>query len=346
MTSQQSHRKDEHVSLAEKFHQPTDTSDFSQVRILHQSLPELALSDIDSTVIFQNRRLNYPILIEAMTGGSKQTGQLNAQLAQLAEATQLPMAVGSQSVALKEPALVPTFSVVRKRNPNGMVIANIGAGHSVDDAQKVVNMISADALQVHVNVAQEIIMPEGDREFYWLDQLAAIVAKLDVPVIVKEVGFGMTAKTVQKLMSIGVKYVDLSGRGGTSFAKIENFRRPEKEMTYMADWGLTTPESLLEMRKLSSRPVIIASGGIKTPLDAIKALALGADIAGMAGEILHHLITTDYAATEAWLIHWLRDFKQLMLLTGSETVKDLRKQSMVFSPELESFARQRFISLE
>ncbi len=175
------------------------------------------------------------------------------------------MAVGSQSVALKEPALVPTFSVVRKRNPNGMVIANIGAGHSVDDAQKVVNMISeVDALQVHVNVAQEIIMPEGDREFYWLDQLAAIVAKLDVPVIVKEVGFKMTAKTVQKLMSIGVKYVDLSGRGGMSFAKIENFRRPEKEMTYMADWGLTTPESLLEMRKLSSRPVI-ASGGIKTP---------------------------------------------------------------------------------
>lgn len=346
MTSQQSHRKDEHVSLAEKFHQLADNSTFSQVRILHQSLPELALSDVNATVVFQNRRINYPILIEAMTGGSKQTGQLNAQLAQLAEATQLPMAVGSQSVALKEPALEPTFSVVREYNPSGMVIANIGAGHSVEDAQKVVDMISADALQVHVNAAQEMIMPEGDREFYWLDQLAAIVAKLDVPVIIKEVGFGMTAKTVQKLMSIGVKYVDLSGRGGTSFAQIENFRRPEKEMTYLEDWGLTTPESLLEMRKLSTRPVIIASGGIKTPLDAIKALALGADIAGMAGEILHHLITTDYVATEAWLIHWLQDFKQLMLLTGSENVKDLRKQSMVFSPELESFARQRFISLE
>lgn len=346
MASQQSHRKDEHVSLAEKFHRSADSSTFNQVRILHQSLPELALSDVDSTVTFQNHRITYPILIEAMTGGSTQTGQLNAQLAQLAEATQLPMAVGSQSVALKEPELAATFSVVRKYNPSGMVIANIGAGHSVEDAQKVVDMISADALQVHVNAAQETIMPEGDREFYWLDQLAAIVAKLDVPVIIKEVGFGMTAKTVQKLMSIGVQYVDLSGRGGTSFAKIENFRRPEKEMTYMADWGLTTPESLLEMRKLSSRPVIIASGGIKTPLDAIKALALGADIAGMAGEVLHHLITTNYAATENWLIHWLRDFKQLMLLTGSATVKDLRKQSMVFSPELESFARQRFISLE
>lgn len=345
MTSQQSHRKDEHVSLAEKFHQSANSS-FDQVRILHQSLPELALSDVDSTTPFAGKQIAYPVMIEAMTGGSERTGQLNAQLAQLAAITHLPMAVGSQSVALKEPDLAETFSIVRHYNPTGMMIANIGAGHSVDDARKVVEMISADALQVHINAAQEIIMPEGDREFYWLDQLAAIVAKLDIPVIVKEVGFGMTAKTVQKIMSIGVKYVDLSGRGGTSFAKIENFRRPQKEMAYLDDWGLTTTESLLEMRKLSARPVIIASGGIKTPLDAIKALALGADVAGMAGEVLHHLITDDYSVTEDWLIHWLQDFKCLMLLTGSKTVKDLRKQSMVFSPELESFARQRFISLE
>ncbi|GAW99658.1 type 2 isopentenyl-diphosphate Delta-isomerase [Secundilactobacillus mixtipabuli] len=345
MTSQQSHRKDEHVSLAEKFHQSANSS-FDQVRILHQSLPELALSDVDSMTPFAGKQIAYPVMIEAMTGGSERTGQLNAQLAQLAAITHLPMAVGSQSVALKEPDLAETFSIVRHYNPTGMMIANIGAGHSVDDARKVVEMISADALQVHINAAQEIIMPEGDREFYWLDQLAAIVAKLDIPVIVKEVGFGMTAKTVQKLMSIGVKYVDLSGRGGTSFAKIENFRRPQKEMAYLDDWGLTTTESLLEMRKLSARPVIIASGGIKTPLDAIKALALGADVAGMAGEVLHHLITDDYSVTEDWLIHWLQDFKCLMLLTGSKTVKDLRKQSMVFSPELESFARQRFISLE
>ncbi|MCH5461449.1 type 2 isopentenyl-diphosphate Delta-isomerase [Lactobacillus sp. LC28-10] len=346
MTSQQSHRKDEHVSLAEKFHRPAEFSSFDQVRILHQSLPELALSDIDTTTLFEQRRIDYPILIEAMTGGSERTGKLNAQLAQLAATAHLPMAVGSQSVALKEPALSSTFTVVRNYNHDGMVIANLGAGHSVDDARAVVEMVSADALQVHINVAQELIMPEGDREFYWLDQLAAIVAKLNVPVIVKEVGFGMTAKTVQKLMAIGVTAVDLSGRGGTSFAQIENFRRPEKEMTYLNDWGLTTTESLLEMRKLSTRPLIIASGGIKTPLDAIKALALGADIAGMAGEVLHHLIATDYNATEQWLIHWLQDFKRLMLLTGSKTVRDLRKQSMVFSPELESFARQRFISLE
>lgn len=346
MTSQQSHRKDEHVSLAEKFHQSSETSSFNQVRILHQSLPELGLSDVDPTTNFAGRKIAYPILIEAMTGGSERTGRLNAQIAQLAAAAHLPMAVGSQSVALKEPELADTFSVVRHHNPDGMVIANIGAGHSVADAQTVVDMISADALQVHINAAQEVIMPEGDREFYWLDQLAAIVAKLDLPVIVKEVGFGMTAKTVQKLMAIGVEYVDLSGRGGTSFAQIENFRRPEKEMAYLDDWGLTTTESLLEMRKLSTRPVIIASGGIQTPLDAIKALALGADVAGMAGEVLHHLITTDYPSTEDWLLHWLQDFKALMLLTGSKTVKDLRKQSMVFSPELESFARQRFISLE
>ena len=148
------------------------------------------------------------------------------------------MAVGSQSVALKQPELAPTFSVVRQYNPDGLVIANMGAGHSVADAQAVVEMVAADALQIHINAAQEIIMPEGDREFYWLDQLAAVVAKLDLPVIVKEVGFGMTAKTVQKLMAIGVNNVDLSGRGGTSFAKIENFRRPEKEMAYLDNLSL------------------------------------------------------------------------------------------------------------
>lgn len=345
MTSKQSHRKDEHVSLAEKFYQTESNSSFDQVRILHQSLPEMALSDVDATTRFNGKSMPFPVLIEAMTGGSPRTGQLNAQLAQLAAQTNLPMAVGSQSVALKEPDQTASFEVVRQFDPDGLIFANIGAGHSFEDAKRVVEMIHADALQLHINVAQEIIMPEGDRDFYWLDQLAEIVAKLNVPVVIKEVGFGMTAKTVQKLMAIGIEYIDLSGRGGTSFAQIENFRRPQKEMNYLREWGLTTVEALLEMRKLASRPQIFASGGIKTPLDAIKALALGADYVGMAGEILHHLISTDYEATLAWLTDWLSDFKLLMLLTGSETLQDLRKQSLVFSPELASFAEQRFISL-
>ncbi|MTV81132.1 type 2 isopentenyl-diphosphate Delta-isomerase [Secundilactobacillus folii] len=346
MTSKQSHRKDEHVSLAEKFHQSAEMTSFRQVRILHQSLPELALTDIDPTTAFNGQKIPFPLLIEAMTGGSEQTGKLNARLAQLAAATGLPMAVGSQSVALKEPNLATTFSVVRRSDPNGIILANIGAGHGVLDAQAAIEMVQADALQVHINAAQETIMPEGDRNFYWLDQLAEIVAKISVPVVVKEVGFGMTAKTVQKLMAIGVRNVDLSGRGGTSFAKIENFRRPDKEMVYLDDWGLTTPESLLEMRKLATRPTITASGGIKTPLDAIKALAMGADFVGMAGEILHHVLHEDQDTTLEWLNQWLADFKALMLLTGSQTLRDLRKQSLVYSPELEAFARQRFITLE
>lgn len=345
MTSKQSHRKDEHVSLAEKFYQ-TETPSFDQVRILHQSLPELSLNDVDPSTHFAGQSIPFPLFIEAMTGGSERTGQLNAQLAQLAASMHLPMAVGSQSVALKEPELVSTFSIVRKVNPEGLLIANLGAGHSVADAQAVVDMIGANALQVHLNAAQEMIMPEGDREFYWLDSLAAIIAKISVPVIVKEVGLGMTAKTVQQLMAIGATQVDLSGRGGTSFAKIENYRRADKELSYLDEWGLTTPESLLEMRHLDNRPIVTASGGIKTPLDAIKAVALGADYVGMAGEVLHHLVQTDLSQTETWLQQWLSDFNKLMLLTGSSTLKDLRKQSLVFSPELESFARQRSISLE
>jgi isopentenyl-diphosphate delta-isomerase len=346
MTSKQSHRKDEHVSLAEKFYDSTAESAFDQVRILHQSLPELALTDVEPATTFNGVTLPYPLLIEAMTGGSPTTGKLNANLAKLAAETGLPMAVGSQSVALKEPDLASTFTTVRDYNPDGIVIANVGAGHSVEAARQAVDMLGANALQVHINVAQELIMPEGDRDFYWLDQLAELVARLDVPVIVKEVGFGMTAKTIQKLTAIGVAFVDISGRGGTSFAKIENFRRPEKDMLYLDDWGLTTVESLLECRKLTNRPYLFASGGIKTPLDAVKALALGADCVGMAGQLLHVLLHHDLDATQDWLERWLLAFKKLMLLTGSPTVKDLRKLSLVFSPELESFARQRFISLE
>ena len=345
MTSKQSHRKDEHVSLAEKFYQQDTQNGFDGVRIIHESLPELALSDVATQTQIGSFHLPYPVMIEAMTGGSPQTGRLNDQLSRLAKATGLPMAVGSQSVAIREPELSATFSIARQNNATGIMIANMGGNHSLAAAKAAIDMIQANALQIHINAAQETVMPEGDRDFHWLSNINQLTTNLDVPVIVKEVGFGMTAETVTKLIETGVKAVDISGRGGTDFAKIENVRRPNKDMAYLADWGLTTVESLLEMRRLSTRPVIIASGGIKTPLDAIKALILGADCVGMAGEVLHHLVQTDLPSTTQWLQDWLAQFKQLMLLVGAQRIADLQRVPVVFDSTLVSYAEQRGIQL-
>lgn len=188
--------------------------------------------------------------------------KINATLAAIAAQTGIAMAVGSQSVALSDPSLRDTFKIVRQVNPDGPIFANIGANRSVTDALAAVKMISADALEVHINTAQELIMPEGDREFHFTENIAEIIAKLQVPVIVKEVGFGISQETIHQLINMGVKYINVSGRGGTDFAKIENFRRHSKDMGYLENWGLTTTESLLESRQFQNQATMIASGAL------------------------------------------------------------------------------------
>jgi len=338
--SRHAHRKDEHLSLAEKFYQEHAASQFDQLRFVHQSLPEMAVSDVSLQTQLGPLTLPVPLMIEAMTGGSPRTGKVNAMLGRIAAATGMPVASGSQSIALKNAAAVPTFTVLRENNPDGLVFANIGAGHSVAQARAAVAMLAADALEVHVNVAQELVMPEGDRDFHWLDEIGEIVAALDVPVIVKEVGFGMAHETLAQLANVGVKLVDLGGRGGTNFAQIENFRRPEKELSYLAGWGQSTVESLLETQQAPDLTVI-ATGGVRQPLDAAKALALGASVVGSAGQVLHSLIKTDEATTTQMLLEWQTGLKTIMTLLGTRNLAALREQQLLLSPELESYCRQR-----
>lgn len=341
--SRHAHRKDEHLSLAEKFYTAQATSQFDQLRFIHQSFPEMAVADTDLTTPFGPLTLPVPLLIEAMTGGSPQTGRVNAQLGRLAAQTGMAVASGSQSIALKDEAAIATFTPLRENNPDGLVWANLGAGHTVAQAQRVVDMLAADALELHVNTAQELVMPEGDRQFYWLNSIGETVAALDVPVIVKEVGFGMAKETLNQLAQIGVRYVDLGGRGGTNFAKIENFRRPHKDLAYLADWGQTTVESLLEAQQVPQLTTI-ATGGIRTPLDGAKALALGATVVGSAGQILHHLIKTDEAATAEWLLEWQNGLRTIMTLLGARTVKDLTQRPLLKSPELLAYQQQRHLN--
>lgn len=341
MESQQAHRKDEHLSLATASYARAHAQHyFDQVRLIHDALPETAVDAVGLTVqLATGLKLEWPFYLEAMTGGSKQAAKVNRALARLARKHHLAMATGSLSVALKEPAARPSFTVVREENPDGIVIANLGADASLDKAQAAVDLLDADALELHLNAAQELVMPEGDRQFYWLDNIARLVAGLDVPVIVKEVGFGMSRTTINRLQEAGVKLINVSGRGGTNFAMIENRRNHQLDMADLDDWGQTTPESLLEARNADA--TIIASGGITCPLDVIKAGVLGARAVGVAGYFLNLLIRSGAPALNQVLTDWQTELPRLMTLVGAQRFSDLSRVNFVLTGPLYQYAQQR-----
>jgi isopentenyl-diphosphate delta-isomerase len=337
---QHSHRKDEHVFLAEKFYQQQPANGLNEIRLLPTNLPETSLKEVNLTTTLAGKPIPVPFFINAMSGGSLETKKLNAKLARAAQQTGIPMATGSQSIALKYPELAATFSIVRQEMPAGIVIGNLGAGHGLAAAQKAVSMLKADILEIHLNAAQETIMAEGDRNFYWKENLQEILAKLDVPVLVKEVGFGIRPQALKTLRQLGIKYVDLSGSGGTNFAKIENFRRPQKDFALLDHFGLTTAETLLASRSFTNDFSFTASGGIRTANDIIKCLVLGADNVGIAGLFLHTLIKKGTNGLIA-LIEQLKDqLRLLMLVLGCRSITDLRKVPFLLSTDLTNFSQQ------
>lgn len=337
--SQQSHRKDEHVSLAEKYYHGDLTNAFDQVKIRHDALPEIAVSDVQLATTVGQWHWDSPLYIEAMTGGSPQTGQLNARLGHIAHATGLPIATGSQSVAIKDPQLANTFSTVRDHDHDGLVFGNLGAGHPLTAALTAVQMLRADALELHLNVVQEIVMPEGDRDFHWLKNITTLVQQLAVPVIVKEVGFGISRPTMQQLYQAGVRYIDLGGHGGTNFVDIENRRRPQQDMAYLHDFGLSTVESLLAVHDHPRDLTILAAGGVRHPLDVLKALMLGADAVGMAGTILHALLHHSDEEVIQLINDWQTQLQLLMALVGATSVPQLHALTgkLSYSPELVAY---------
>ena len=343
MESQQAHRKDEHLSLATATYQRAHQHHyFDQVRLIHNALPEMAVKDVDHHVqLADGLQLEWPFYLEAMTGGSNQAAKINRTLAQLASKHHLAMATGSLSVALKEPATRPSFTVVREENPDGIVIANLGADASLENAQTAIDILGANALELHLNAAQELVMPEGDRDFHWLNNIASLVDKLDLPVIVKEVGFGMSRTTIDRLKNVGVQLVNVSGRGGTNFAMIEDRRNHQLDLDDLADWGQTTPESLLEAR--GNKATIIASGGITCPLDVVKAGVLGAQAVGVAGYFLNILIRDGATALDEILTGWRTELPRLLTLLGCRNFRDLQKIPFVLQDDLYSYAKQRHL---
>ncbi|UQA81655.1 type 2 isopentenyl-diphosphate Delta-isomerase [Gardnerella vaginalis] len=344
-------RKDDHIKLACEQYDAHADAGFEHVRFIPNALPQLALSDVDTSVsVFdETTKWDTPLYINAMTGGSKKGENINESLARVAAKTGLAMASGSLSAALKNPHLEETFSVIRRFNPHGFVMANVSAGVSAEQAIKAVEILQANALQIHLNAAQELVMSEGDRDFSaWLNNIEGIVRELDsmkVPVVVKETGCGMSARDVLRLKNVGVRSVDVGGRGGTNFVAIENARRGRKSgYEFLDSWGLTTVESLLDIAQCdeilceprdcadscdSARMQVFASGGVRTPLDVVRSLRLGASAAGVAGEFLHTLINEGEDALVEQIESWKAQIRVIMALLGCKNIEDLRKNSRI-----------------
>ena len=292
-----SDRKDEHlrICLEEDVNSGVPTG-FDQVNLNIKTLPEIDFDSIVlSTKIF-GKTLDAPILISSMTGGSGKTKHFNQLLAKAANEFNIAMGVGSQRAAILHEGLEDTYSIVRKEAPNALLFANIGVaqlneGFGVDECQRAVNMLEADALIIHLNALQEALQPEGNRDFsQLLKKIETITASLQVPVIAKEVGCGIDSQTGRLLVEAGVRGIDVAGVGGTSWAAVEMYRQTDPIrkalcQTYRG-WGIPTVQALQGLEGLPKEILRISSGGLRNGLDVAKSIALGADLAGFARKFI------------------------------------------------------------
>lgn len=337
-------RKDEHLNLALEFYKEKQISDFDNISFVHDVFPEVNVDEVDISTTIAGMKLDHPFYINGMTGGSELTKKYNQKLAILAKETGTFMGVGSISAALKDPSLTDSFTIVREENPDGHIFANLGADKNLSQAKQAVEMIKADGIQIHVNAGQEIVMPEGEREFKgWLKNVEEIINGVGVPVIVKEVGFGMSRNAIKQLVSIGAKTIDISGKGGTNFARIENSRRERDSYDFLLDYGNSTVVSLLEAQDYLSETDIVASAGIRNSMDIVKALALGASGVAMAGRFIS--LVNDYEMEEAIEIveNWKYQIKSIMALLGAKNIEELRNKDLIIKNDVKDWCLARNI---
>lgn len=337
-------RKQSHVkiSLTRDVQAKTIKPGFEDIHLVHRALPEINRSQVDTAVEIFGHKLKAPIIISAMTGGTKSAAKINAVLADASEKLGLGMGVGSQRAALENPKLEFTFKVARDKAPNAFLIANIGCpqltkGYGLKEAKKAVEMMRADALAIHLNPLQEAIQAEGQPDFMGvLDKLKEISNAISVPTIAKETGAGISAEDAVMLEAAGVKGIDVGGAGGTSWAAVEYHRAKEfKDETGQRlgltfwDWGIPTAVSLVEV-KHSTKLTVIATGGIRTGIQIAKAIALGADAVGIALPLLKPALKgTEMVVKE--LNHLIAELKTAMFLTGAKTVQDLKRMPVVIT---------------
>ena len=272
------------------------TTGFEHIRFMHNALPELDFGAVDVSTRFLGRSLSAPLLISSMTGGPEKSGPINATLAEIAQTLSIALAIGSQRIAIETPHGDGFGPELRRLAPTIPILANLGAAQLRDDQgmdylRRAIDMVEADALILHLNPLQEVLQPMGDRDWHGiLQRIEAAVRTLPCPIIVKEIGCGISAALALRLQAVGVTIIDVAGAGGTSWAAVVADRAPNEKARRTAetfrDWGIPTAIALREVRKACPEATLIASGGMRTGLDAAKAIRLGADMVGFAGAIL------------------------------------------------------------
>lgn len=310
---------------------------------MHNSIPELDMDEIDLSCCFLEKKLNLPVILNAITGGTERAKEINRDLAYIARKYNLAMAVGSQTISIDEPQLKSTFSVVREINPEGIIVANVGANRSIQDVLKAVEMIKADAVQLHFNVPQELAMPEGDRCFKGIiENVAYIIENCPVPVIAKEVGFGFSKESASLLYQAGVRIIDIGGMGGTNFIVIED-KRGGLFNRELDSWGISTACSLSEVLSLDLPITVIASGGIRTAADTAKALAMGADLVGIAGSFLKILLYKGAEELDQKIEEMIYRLKSVFLMTGSRNIDEIRQKPVLITGKTGEWLKLRGI---
>ena len=328
-------RKVDHIriNLQEDVQFPRLSTGLETYRFTHQAVPELSLHEIDTSIEVFGKRLNSPILISSMTGGTEIAGRINRRLASAAHKHSIAMGLGSQRAAIEDDTLASSFHI-REVAPDILLFANIGAvqlnyGYGIEECRKAIDMVAADALILHFNVLQEAVQAEGDVDFSGLlTKIEFLCGSLEVPVVAKEVGWGFSENNVRDLANAGISAIDVAGSGGTSWSEVEYHRAPTsfhaRVARSFADWGIPTADALCYARAAAPDLPLFASGGLRDGVDIAKCIALGAILAGLASPFLHAADESP-EAVDLLIKELDTQLRIAMLCTASQNLVQLRE---------------------
>ncbi|MBI3958459.1 MAG: type 2 isopentenyl-diphosphate Delta-isomerase [Chloroflexi bacterium] len=338
-----SDRKADHIriNLEEDVDFHRLTNGFERYHFVHQALPELDLAEVETAITVFGKRLAAPILVSSMTGGTERAGLINQRLAEAAQERKLALGVGSQRAALEDPAAAASF-VVRRYAADALIFANLGAvqlnyGYAVDECRRAVEMVEADALILHLNPLQEVLQPEGDTNWKGLlPKIGEVCQGVGVPVIAKEVGWGISHETARRLIEAGVSAIDVAGVGGTSWSEVEKHRAPSERLRRLAgafrEWGIPTATSLVQVvavrDEVAADLPVFASGGIRNGQEIAKAVALGADLVGLAAPFLKRVMESAEAVVDEMEI-LEAELRIAMFAAGAGDIHSLRRPGVL-----------------
>ena len=339
-----SDRKLEHLLICENYDVEfkDKTTGFEDIELVHNVLPEVDKNEIDLSTSVFGKKLDSPLFITAITGGHPAAKEVNKQLAIAAENNGIALGVGSQRAACEHPELADTYSVVRENAPDCLLVGNIGAPQ-LNLAQKAVEILDADILAIHLNPLQESIQPEGDLDARgYTDLIGKITDTVDIPVLAKETGCGISAESARTLVEAGIDFIDIEGAGGTSWAAVETYRAQDRYLGEIFwDWGIPTAISTVEVRNAVDVPVI-SSGGIRTGLEAAKAIALGADAVGMALPFLKNCASQE--ALNTFIDRFNDSLRIAMFLVGANNIEELKQSNLVIRGKTREWLNERGIN--